>query len=657
MKKVALLVHNFTVEYSLTTAQGVASFFTQDNDIQLIVAQTNQPNYPYGLYEYQYWASAEILKSDDIDLIIIVTSAYQTYITPEELKKYLEPYTNKPIVSIAVDLPFEDVHYTVCDCDNAFDQVVDHLINVHGCHDIGFVSASKTNSKEAIHRFEAYKKALKHHKLKYKPENVIEGYFIREAAYNILLEQFKSKKDIHFDALIAANDLMAEGCILALKKLGVKIPKEVKVVGFDDTARSAFLSPSLSTINQNIAGQGYAAGNLAHRLLQGEKVPRITNLYAEPVYRQSCGCIKTTSNSLLSRGQDGEYKENQHLNSGTLEEYTEYFKDVVGIYTLIDTFHTTHTLKELFSSLPEISTQMKFSSMAIVLFEEPIYFQKNETITIPDKAYLKSYIDENKQIIPYDEKGIEFNPQVRILPETYVSQKSGVFIIHPIFAGEKQYGYIVAHTKNLKFHMYHVYLKLIINAIANAYDFDQTISKNEALTSRNERLLKNNQELNFQNSIDELTQVLNRRGFMDKADKAIKKAVKDGSSGMVFFADMDGLKKINDSFGHKIGDLAIQTEARVLEEAFRESDIVGRLSGDEFAVVSVGLTSGYVSAIRTRIDQLNLIYSKEAGLPLTLSMSLGAVPFSPEDSNLDELLSSADKKLYKEKEKKHAARK
>jgi diguanylate cyclase (GGDEF)-like protein len=143
---------------------------------------------------------------------------------------------------------------------------------------------------------------------------------------------------------------------------------------------------------------------------------------------------------------------------------------------------------------------------------------------------------------------------------------------------------------------------------------------------------------------------------MEKAEKELRKAARNGQRGIVFFADMDGLKKINDTWGHKTGDLAIQTEAKVLSEAFRATDIVGRLSGDEFAIVSTGLTKGYISAIRTRIEQLNLIFSQEAGLPLTLSISLGFVPFTPENANLDTLLSRADEKLYEEKEIKHASR-
>jgi len=656
MKRVALFVHNLTVEYSLSVAQGVASFFTSDKDVKLILAQTNQPNYPHGLYEYQYWTSAELLKAEDIDLIIIVTSAYQTFTPPEELEAFLKPFSKKPIVSIAADLPFDDVHYTTSDCTQAYNQVIEHLVKEHGCKNIGFLSAAETNSAEGIARLAAFKKALENNNLIFNPDNVIEAMFIREAAYTITREKYKSKEDVKVDAFLAANDLMAEGCMKALQELGVKVPKDVKFVGFDDSVRASFTSPSLSTIDQNVAGQGYKAAEIAWKILNGEKLPRETKTTTEPIYRQSCGCVKSSNISFVSRNQAGEIVENHHINSNTIEEYTESSKDINGIYTLIDIFHRNHTLEDFFNSLTAIAGQLKFASMSVVLYEDPVYFKKSDKIEIPDKAYLKVFIEGDRQIIPYDEKGIETNPHKNLIPPAFHSVTTGTYIVHPIFAGEKQYGYLMVKPTDSKFQMHHVYLKLIINAIANAWEYTQALNKNEALTSRNERLLRNNQELNFQNSIDELTQVLNRRGFMEKAEKELKRAVKNGLSGMVFFADMDGLKKINDTYGHKVGDLAIQTEARVLSAAFRNSDIVGRLSGDEFAILSTGLTKGYLSAIRTRIEQLNLLLSQEAGLPVTLSLSLGHVAFTPEKSNLDALLSRADEKLYEEKEIKHASK-
>ncbi|MCR4947818.1 MAG: diguanylate cyclase [Treponema sp.] len=655
MKKVALFAHNLTVEYALTVAQGAASYYTEDRDVQLILAQTNQPHYPNGLYEYQYWASAEILNSDDIDLIMIVSSTYQTYITDEELLSFLKPFTKKPVVSIAVDFPFDKLHYTICDCDLAFDQIVGHLKNVHHCKKIGFVSANATNSNEALIRFEAFKKALKKHGFEYNPGWTIEGFFVREAARSITLDLFKSKKDIEFDALVAANDLMAEGCMQALTELGVRVPKDVKIIGFDDITRASFTTPSLSTIDQNIFEQGRKAAEIAHKLLTGAKLPRETKTSASPIYRQSCGCVPLRNTSFTSKNQNGKIIPNRHLNSETLDKYTQHFSDTIGIYTLIDTFHTTHTLKELFGSLTEITSQLKFNSMAVVLYEKPVEFSREDKIEIPDKAYLRTYIDNNHQIIPYDEKGIEINPHKKLIPETYLTQMPGIYILHAIFAGKKQYGYLVVQVPNSKFEMHHIYLKLIINAIAHAYDFNQTLNKNESLSNRNEKLLKNNHELSIQSTEDELTKVLNRRGFMEKAEKELKRAAKNKKSGMVFFADMDGLKKINDTWGHKIGDIAIQTEARILIEAFRGTDIVGRLSGDEFAIVSTGLPKRYISAIRERISQLNKLYSEKANLPLTLSISLGYVEFSPDNYELDDLLSHADQVLYKEKQQKHAA--
>ena len=654
MKKVALFAHNLTVEYALTVAQGAAAYYTKDKDVQLILAQTNQPHYPYGLYEYQYWAAAEILNSDEIDLIMIITSTFQTYIKEEELAEFLKPFTKKPIISIAVDLPFKEVHYTVCDCDKAFDQIIAHLKNVHGCNKIGFVSANGTSSKEAIVRFEAFKKALKKNGLKYNPDWTIEGYFSRDVSRRALLDRYHSKDEIEFDALVAANDLMAEGCMQALVKLGVKIPKQVKVIGFDDSTRASFTTPSLSTINQNIFDQGYKASELAHKVLTGSSVPRCTKITASPIYRQSCGCVPISNTSFACKDDNGKSIPNQHLNSETLEKYTQHFSDTVAIYTLIDTFHTTHTLKELFESLPAITIQLRFSSMAVVLYDKPVEFTKEADIVIPEKAYLRTYIDNNKQVIPYDDKGIEINPHKKLLPNTYFTQMPGVYILHAIFAGEKQYGYLIVQVPDSKFEIHHIYLKLLINAIAHAYDFNQTLDRNELLSNRNERLLKNNHELNIQSTEDELTKVLNRRGFIDHAEKELKRAAKNGKGGIVFFADMDGLKKINDTWGHQIGDLAIQTQAKILVETFRESDIVGRLSGDEFAIVSTGLAKGYISAIKERINQLNRLYSEKAELPFTLSISLGYVEFSPDNCDLDELLSKADQKLYKEKELKHS---
>ena len=128
-----------------------------------------------------------------------------------------------------------------------------------------------------------------------------------------------------------------------------------------------------------------------------------------------------------------------------------------------------------------------------------------------------------------------------------------------------------------------------------------------------------------------------------------------GKAGVIFFADMDGLKKINDTYGHEAGDLAIKLQAKVLKSVFRSTDVVGRLSGDEFGIVAVGMHLKSVDSVRLKVDMMNQKFTKENKLPFNLSISLGAVDLQ-KSSIIKKLLAEADKSLYEEKRKKRHAR-
>lgn len=141
---------------------------------------------------------------------------------------------------------------------------------------------------------------------------------------------------------------------------------------------------------------------------------------------------------------------------------------------------------------------------------------------------------------------------------------------------------------------------------------------------------------------------------MEYAQRLLDLSIVTGAKGSVFFFDMDGLKKINDLHGHKTGDIAIQTCAEVLREAFHKSDIIGRLSGDEFAVVAPGFDKINADLLRMKIQTLCAKYSKRKKFKFTLSVSFGIAEFDSQYNELTELLIQADKELYKEKKIKHA---
>lgn len=156
-------------------------------------------------------------------------------------------------------------------------------------------------------------------------------------------------------------------------------------------------------------------------------------------------------------------------------------------------------------------------------------------------------------------------------------------------------------------------------------------------------------ELRYLALTDDLTCLYNRRGFFAAATHQLKVARRNGQSLLLLFCDVDGLKEINDSLGHREGDLALVRAADVLEESFRDSDIVARLSGDEFAVLAPEASDRNLEMLlhrlRTNLDRANANEPR-----YELSISVGAARFDPEHPvALGELMAEADRAMYAEK--------
>lgn len=158
--------------------------------------------------------------------------------------------------------------------------------------------------------------------------------------------------------------------------------------------------------------------------------------------------------------------------------------------------------------------------------------------------------------------------------------------------------------------------------------------------------------------VDELTGLYNRRGFMNLAEHQKKLADRKGNSFYVIFADLDGMKDINDTFGHGAGDLALQETARILNETFRGSDILGRMGGDEFAALTIDTNGNSGKNIAQRLQDYVEQHNRQRNYPFSLSISIGIVHYQPNDQEtLEELIASADTLMYEEKRSKKACRK
>jgi diguanylate cyclase (GGDEF)-like protein/PAS domain S-box-containing protein len=152
---------------------------------------------------------------------------------------------------------------------------------------------------------------------------------------------------------------------------------------------------------------------------------------------------------------------------------------------------------------------------------------------------------------------------------------------------------------------------------------------------------------------DPLTGLHNRRGFLSLAGQQLKLAERNKGRMLLFFADLDGLKWINDTLGHEEGDKALIEVATVFKETFRTSDIIARLGGDEYAALAVDINKAESEIFTARLQSLIDIRNNQENRRYRLSISVGCSYYDPENPcSIDELMASADKLMYEQKQNK-----
>ena len=648
MKNIAVLVYELTIEYNCTVLDGIVDFFEKKDDVNLIISPVNIPLSNSSEFDYQYWSSVKVLNSESIDAFIVITNSFLSNISIDTLSEKLKKLCSKPIVSISVPLNIPGSKYIHVSCGKTYEQIIEHIIKVHKCTKIGFFTAAMTYSKDAEERFTAYKKALKKNHLDFNPEFVIDGDFTPGIAEEKFLERFKSKDDIPFQALLCANDYTAAGVQNALDKIGVKCPDDLLLFGFDDSEIALVCYPALSTINQSVDKSGNEAARMVYDILKGKQVGEYYTIHTTPVYRQSCGCVNPSLHNTTGIDQSG----NMILDGKRIKFRFENFSAVsytfTTIYGLLNQMDTSSNLSVYLEGLKYKYGLDNVSELSIVMYKEPVLVGREDSFEVPDEAKLIFYSNKGIKVHKnyFDKEDYIFNPKKEVVPEEFFNRDCGRYILVPLYNRKWNYGYIVFMFYSHNYSLMSIYGKILSNSLLQAY-------KNFTVSRERDDLIEENRNLSISAKIDELSKLLNRRGFFEYGQKTINLSLSMDKEGCVFFCDLDGLKKINDNFGHDMGDSAIQLVAQVLKKVFRESDIVARLSGDEFGIIAPSFRLNNLENLRKKIAEENEKISRENNLPFILSLSMGCAEYGHDRSNLSEILSKADEKLYEEKRRKH----
>ena len=157
--------------------------------------------------------------------------------------------------------------------------------------------------------------------------------------------------------------------------------------------------------------------------------------------------------------------------------------------------------------------------------------------------------------------------------------------------------------------------------------------------------------------IDDLTGLYNRRGFADLGEQHLKLARRTARAVLLVFLDVDRLKTINDTLGHHVGDRALCQVADLLRDSFRQSDVIARMGGDEFAVLALDALEEHQTEVIERFREKIQEQNERSRETYRLSISLGTARFDGEGrTRLDDLLAMADDEMYEEKRAKRKTR-
>lgn len=293
-------------------------------------------------------------------------------------------------------------------------------------------------------------------------------------------------------------------------------------------------------------------------------------------------------------------------------------------------------------------------SSYLYLFEDPITHKNEQKWYPPAKVLFKTYHNDGVVgVMPAGEQSLSIR---RLLDHKYIPKDRRLtMVLSALFLNENHYGLLLCEIDPGYFH----YIKSIVAQLCAAMKILRIIQDKGAIQLELEETLAEIKERNLHldtvSKHDDLTGVCNRRGFFAEANSIISSPENDGRAAMIIFAALDGLKEINDSFGHEDGDFAVKSAAKILSDSFRDPDIIGRIGGGDFSVFSMADSESSAEeiekTIRDRIEEASDNFNKGQDKPFIIKINVAVCTFDCGiDAEISKIIAQADNILYTQKE-------
>lgn len=511
-------------------------------------------------------------------------------------------------------------------------KLVNHIIQHHGAKKINYVSGPIVNP-EAKARYDAFIAAMEENDLPVEERRIYHGNFFSYDGMLAVNDFVESGLPLP-DAFICANDSMALTVMSSLEELGYNVPGDVMVAGFDNTSSAENSVPSMTSVRRPNT-VGYRACEIICALVRGEEQPKTTFLDAEPVFRESCGC-----------GSSGEdlIRDIANYKKSTNQRIEKTNTNVYMLNRLIAGLAESATPAQNFSIIESFIRELDCDKFCLCLTED---WQSNYTVAsgVGDHGVYSTYMTAPLIYEKGERRSVSYFPSSDIFPEPFITGGNISYFL-PLHFSERCLGYYI--MTNCDFPIRSLLVQTLTMSISNSIENVRKLFHiNKAM-----------EELNRLYVMDPLCNIYNRNGFMSIAEDMFKDSVARRQRVMLSFIDMDGLKFINDNYGHNEGDFAIQHLAKVIKECSDNNSVCARIGGDEFVIFTVNVNKDDDKLISERLTKALEELNNSVDKPYEISASVGSIiTVAGRRETLYSIIEQADDKMYEIKKLKKNARK
>lgn len=588
-----------------------------DLNCRLMVFSTSSDLFFHAVDECGEKTVFDLINYDITDVVIIHDEAIKDKQAVQSIIDNSKAH-NIPVVTIGGN-------YSGCvsvgfDYTAGFEQVVRHVLCDHKVTDFHMIAGIQGNdfSEERIN---VVRKVAAELDIPFGEEDISYGQFWSMPTEQAVERLFIRRRRLP-QALICANDAMAITAVTVLKKHGIRIPQDVIVTGFDGINDIKYSIPQITTCLCSSEQLAKTAAEAAMQLISGKVIPE--KILVVPVLQrsESCGC---PSGEHFNASEELTYINDSFYRYQTEEEHM--FRMMSRMLGCKD-----------FSDIAEVIDKYDFYDMIIVLNPECTDITANPLNQISEKPF-----SDNMKLIyntNYPMHGrIDDIPLKDLHPnlEEMLCNYDNPLIFFALNYMGIPMGYICFNYHNYDIQNYYK-ASQIINTLNSAFGAFRTVQHQNYLTQKIEEMYR----------CDGLTHLLNRTALKNIYPALL---VECKGSMTIILADLDGLKNINDSYGHDDGDFAICAVANALRSACPKNAICVRWGGDEMVAIIPGEYSDNEihSNFRSYLDKLNA----ESGKEYHISASMGVKTFDNCDHlRFEEMVRNTDQLMYKEKKHK-----